>query len=88
MELTTFDWGKCVTLRTDSRYFRSGFANIRAYPPQSYPGFIILRLGSQEKPHVLSVAARLIESLRERELHSELWIVEEMSIRVRAGWLA
>ncbi|MEA2339006.1 MAG: hypothetical protein QOE82_3013 [Thermoanaerobaculia bacterium] len=63
--------------------FDRGFANIRAYAPATHPGFIVLRLRSQDKPHVLTVARRVIAALRERELRNELWIVEEGRIRVR-----
>jgi predicted nuclease of predicted toxin-antitoxin system len=63
--------------------FDRGFANIRAYLPGAHPGFIVLRLKSQDKPHVLTVAKRVIAALRERELRNELWVVEEDRIRIR-----
>ncbi|MBV8544496.1 MAG: DUF5615 family PIN-like protein [Acidobacteria bacterium] len=63
--------------------FDRGFANIRAYTPAAHPGFIVLRLRSQDKPHVLTVARRVIAALRERELRNELWVVEEGRIRIR-----
>jgi predicted nuclease of predicted toxin-antitoxin system len=34
--------------------FDRGFSNIRAYVPELHPGFIVFRLRSQDKPHVLS----------------------------------
>jgi predicted nuclease of predicted toxin-antitoxin system len=37
-----------VTLDTD-------FSDIRAYPPQEFSGIIVLRVGSQAKPHVIKV---------------------------------
>jgi predicted nuclease of predicted toxin-antitoxin system len=64
--------------------FDRGFANIRAYPPSKGPGMIIFRLKSQDKQHVLAVSARLIEALKQRELRSELWIVHENRMRIRA----
>ncbi len=63
--------------------FDRGFSNIRAYALDSHPGFVVFRLNSQDKPHVLHVCLRLIAALRERELRNELWIVEESRIRVR-----
>ena len=36
-----------------------GFADIRLYPPESYPGLIVLRLARQDTPHVLALAAQL-----------------------------
>lgn len=64
--------------------FDRGFSNIRAFPPSNSSGLIVFRLQSQDKRHVLSVAARLINALRERELRNELWIVHENRIRIRA----
>ena len=45
-----------ITLDTD-------FANLSAYPPEDYSGIIVLRLANQAKPHVLSILARLLDSL-------------------------
>lgn len=64
--------------------FDRGFSNIRVYPPSNSPGMIVLRLKSQDKRHVLSVAGRLVDALRRRELRNELWIVHENRIRIRA----
>ena len=36
------------------------FADMRTYPPQDYPGFIVLRVGSQDKGHILHVFQRAI----------------------------
>jgi predicted nuclease of predicted toxin-antitoxin system len=59
------------------------FADIRAYPPADYPGLIVLRLGRQDKPHVLAVLVRLMQVLRAELLDGTLWIVEENRIRIR-----
>jgi predicted nuclease of predicted toxin-antitoxin system len=64
--------------------FDRGFSNIRAYPPSSCPGMIVFRLKNQDKRHVLSVAARLVDALKRRELRNELWIVHENRVRIRA----
>ena len=75
-----------TTCRDEGRIlvtFDVGFANIRAYPPAEFPGFIVFRLSTQDTPHVLAVAARVIEALRDRPLQNELWIVEEANIRTR-----
>ena len=61
-----------------------GFANIRAYPPAQFPGFIVFRLGMQDTPHLVEVAARLVRALDERPLQNELWIVEDDRIRRRS----
>jgi predicted nuclease of predicted toxin-antitoxin system len=65
--------------------FDRGFGNIRTFAPHVHPGFIVFRLGSQEKPHVLKVAEQVITMLRTRACVGELWIVEESRIRVRKG---
>ena len=64
--------------------FDRGFANIKAYPPAKHPGMIVFRLKSQDKPHVLAVATRLVAALATREIRHELWIVQEDRIRIRA----
>jgi predicted nuclease of predicted toxin-antitoxin system len=65
-----------VTLDTD-------FADIRVYPPQEYPGLIVLRLKRQDKATVLSVLRRLIKMLDDERIENRLWIVEENRVRVR-----
>jgi predicted nuclease of predicted toxin-antitoxin system len=65
--------------------FDRGFSNIKAYAPELHPGFVVFRLKSQDKAHVLSVTTRLIAALRQHELRHELWIVDETRIRVRAS---
>src|SRR5262249_48089250 len=60
-----------------------GFANILAYPPDRYPGFVVFRLSAQDTPYLLAVATRLIGALRDQRLQHELWIVEDNRIRRR-----
>ena len=65
-----------VTLDTD-------FSDIRTYPPDAYPGLVVLRLSAQSREHVLEVGARLLKVLSSATLSGQLWIVEESRIRVR-----
>ena len=67
-----------ITLDTD-------FANIGAYPPEDYSGIIVLRLANQSKPHVLSILARLLDTLGLQSPAGHLWIVNEYHIRIRPG---
>jgi predicted nuclease of predicted toxin-antitoxin system len=67
-----------ITLDTD-------FANIGAYPPADYSRIIVLRLANQAKPHVLSILARLLDSLGQKSPFDHLWIVDEYRIRIRPG---
>jgi predicted nuclease of predicted toxin-antitoxin system len=66
-----------VTLDTD-------FGDIRAYPPSQYSGLIVLRLRTQDKPHVLDVLDRLLPLLASDPLTHHLWIVEEERVRIRS----
>ena len=59
------------------------FADIRAYPPAQYPGFIVLRVMRQDKPHVLEIFSRLMRVFGEEPLERRLWIVEDRQIRIR-----
>jgi len=64
--------------------FDRGFTDIRTYPPTIGPGMIVLRLKRQDKPAVLTVAARVIQTLMHRDLKNELWIVHDNRIRIRS----
>lgn len=59
------------------------FANVRAYPPSHYAGIIVLRLGRQDKRHVLNAFERALALLTQEPLQQRLWIVEETRIRIR-----
>jgi predicted nuclease of predicted toxin-antitoxin system len=59
------------------------FADVRSYPPEQFPGIIVLRLKQQDKPHVLKVVQHLIQALAQEPLKGHLWIVEEKQIRIR-----
>ncbi len=61
-----------------------GFADIRRYPPESYAGIVVLRLASQSKGHVLSIARQLAPTLDHEPLAGRLWIVTEQGIRIHA----
>ncbi|MDE2887589.1 MAG: DUF5615 family PIN-like protein [Gemmatimonadota bacterium] len=63
--------------------FDKDFADIRTYPPSSYPGFVVLRLESQARDHVLEIGRRLLSSMSDITLDGQLWIVEDSRIRVR-----
>lgn len=59
------------------------FADIRIYPPASYPGIIVLRPRQQDKHSVLAIIVRLIPILPTQPLDKHLWIVDETTIRTR-----
>jgi predicted nuclease of predicted toxin-antitoxin system len=59
------------------------FADIRTYPPENYSGLIVLRLGRQDKLHVLGIFRKLLNAIGREPLEGHLWIVEENRIRIR-----
>lgn len=61
------------------------FADIRANPPDEYPGVIVLRLARQDMKTILKILSRLIEHLASLRITGQLWIVEENRIRTRGG---
>lgn len=61
------------------------FSNILAYPPQDYPGLIVLRLHDQSRPSVVAVVTRLSPLFATETLVGCLWIVDEVGLRVRQG---
>lgn len=72
--------------KTEGRIFVTldlDFADIRTYPPDEYPGLIVLRLARQDKPHVLDVFRRTLKAVGNEPLEGRLWIVEEKRIRIR-----
>ncbi len=64
-----------ITLDTD-------FSDIRTYPPQNYPGIIVLRLQTQGKLHVINSFQRIVPLLKQEPLARHLWIVDEHRIRI------
>jgi len=60
-----------------------GFGDIRSYPPEEYPGIIVLRVTSQEKPRILNAIRRILPLLGTEPVARRLWIVEEHAVRVR-----
>ncbi|NIM99396.1 MAG: hypothetical protein GTO24_15400 [candidate division Zixibacteria bacterium] len=60
----------------------TGFADIRAYPPEEFSGLVVLRLKRQDKPYILEIFARLIQIFPTEPLEGHLWIVEEGRIRI------
>jgi predicted nuclease of predicted toxin-antitoxin system len=62
-----------------------GFADIRIYPPEGYPGLIVLRLENQSRNHVLEFATMVLAFLEIEPLAGRLWIVYESTVRLRGG---
>ncbi len=59
------------------------FSDIRAYPPQRYPGIIAISVTRQSKRRLLEILAQIIELLDSEAVRNRLWIIEDGRIRVR-----
>ena len=58
------------------------FSNILMYPPENYPGLIVLRLRKKSRAAVRRVATRVINHLNKETLAGRLWVVDEHRIRI------
>ena len=61
------------------------FGNIREYPPEDYPGLMVLRVVDQSRPHVLQVFSQVFELLPRQPLSGHLWVISESGVRIRPG---
>jgi len=60
-----------------------GFADIRAYPPDSHPGIILLRPSRQSVEEILRVLGDALDLAERESPNNRLWIVEPGRVRVR-----
>jgi len=61
------------------------FADIRAFPPATSAGIIVLRVPNQSRQRVLSVLTRALDVFRSETIAGRLWIVSDSSVRIRSG---
>ena len=61
------------------------FSNICNYPPNSYPGIVVLRCDSQDKRELMDMLQKLIAALTRLSPDRELWIVGSDRIRRRTS---
>lgn len=59
------------------------FADVRTYPPQRFPGLMVLRVRRQDKRHLLAVFRRVIPLIEREPVRHHLWIIEETRVRIR-----
>lgn len=64
------------------------FADVRAYPPQEFPGFMVLRVRRQDKRHLITVFRRVIPLIEREWVEHQLWIMEETRVRIRGEAVA
>lgn len=59
------------------------FADIRAYPPGTHPGIIVLRLFRQDKHGILDMFNKLVSILERQSPEGMNWILEYGRLRIR-----
>jgi predicted nuclease of predicted toxin-antitoxin system len=59
------------------------YGDIRAYPPDEYPGIIVLRVTRQDKARILAAIGRMLPLLNTEAVTRRLWVVEEHAVRIR-----
>lgn len=61
------------------------FGDIRTYPPNEYPGIIILRPRTQSIPDVVALIRRILPVLATEFVTGHLWVVTEDRVRIRGA---
>lgn len=61
------------------------FADIRAYPPETTPGIIVLRPARQTPTVINSILTSALGLLGSEKLDQRLWVCDEAGCRVRGG---
>ncbi len=59
------------------------FADVRAYPPKNFPGFMVIRVHWQDKHHIIETFRRAIPLMDREPVKHRLWIIEETRVRIR-----
>ena len=59
------------------------FSNILAYPPASFAGIVVFRLGDQAHVTIAAAIQRVLDLVPQEAVTGTLWIVEERRIRIR-----
>ena len=60
----------------------TAFTDVRAYPPQHFPGIVVFRLSRQSRDYLLEIGTSLLLELT-TSLRGQLWIAEDSRIRIR-----
>ncbi len=60
-----------------------GFAQILEYPPNQYPGIIVLRHPAPSLDGMKDLVKQIASAVRTRSPRGRLWIVEPARIRIR-----
>ena len=60
-----------------------GVGDIRTYPPELYPGIVLLRPAKSGRSSVLDFVRRHLPALLDRKMAGHLFVVSERGIRIR-----
>lgn len=58
------------------------FSDIRTYPPEVYPGFIVLRIHNHSISHITVIMEKVVALLRKQRLTGTIWSVDERRVRI------
>ena len=61
------------------------FGDIRKYPPEAYPGIVVLRPVEPDRDAVLALLATALPAFAHEPIRQRLWIVEPTRIRIRGA---
>lgn len=61
------------------------FADIRAFPPASSAGLIVVRVHDQSRSRIRDVISRALDVFRTETIEGRLWIVSESGVRIRGS---
>jgi predicted nuclease of predicted toxin-antitoxin system len=61
------------------------FGDIRAFPPATTPGILLLRVHDQSRPTILRVMRQVIDLLKTEAIRGRLWVVTDAGVRIRDG---
>lgn len=59
------------------------FSDTRVYPPDKYPGFIVIRLKNQSKNNIIIIFSKMIPFLQKENVQNRLAVLKENKIRIR-----
>ena len=58
------------------------FSDIRTYPPEEYPGFIVLRIHNHSISHISVIMEKVVALLQKERLAGTVWSVDERRVRI------
>jgi predicted nuclease of predicted toxin-antitoxin system len=58
------------------------FSDIKTYPPEAYPGFIVLRIHNHSISHISAIMKKVVALLQSERLAGTIWSVDERRVRI------